>query len=557
MPVMAPLIGKYELRGTLGAGAFGTVYLGYQADLDRKVAIKELAPRYASDPAFLEMFRQEARIMGYLDDPHCVRVFDFLEIGGHAYLVSEFVEGASLRKVIESSGKLSPEQSLGVLKGCLMGLGHAHQLGLTHRDIKPENILADQEGTSKLADFGQAGQTGTGSSTGSSGSPAYMSPEQVHGQPLDPRSDLYSMGCVLFEFFTGRVPFIADNPMAMMRAQVSELPPDPRHQNPALPEAAVFMLGRALAKDPAQRYQSAGEFQAALEQAAQAGYGRDWERSASIKGMVAGAAALAAGAGVAGAVGAGAAGSAAAGTAAGGTTAATATVGTSGAGLTLTSAPVIAGGVGAVAVAGAAAVLLLTAAPALAGKNIIVNGDAEAGAGAPDSSQVVPPPGWNGSATFTAVKYGVSGFPTTKDWHPAKGADGKLDDSQPGQNFFAGGNSAQATATQAIDVSSAGGWIDKGGRHYEFKGYIGGYSSQGDQAVVEVHFLDSGGKSLGDSHIGPVTSLTRADQTGLFFSRTSGTVPVGTRKVQVKIVMTRTDGSYNDGYVDDLSLVLS
>src|SRR5207248_3597143 len=132
-------------------------------------------------------------------------------------------------------------------------------MGLTHRDIKPENILADPEGTSKLADFGQAGASGTGAATGSSGSPAYMSPEQASGHVLDPRSDLYSMGCVLFEFFTGRVPFMADSPLAVMRMQTSEMPPDPRGMNPALPVVAVEMLGRALAKDPGQRFQSAGE----------------------------------------------------------------------------------------------------------------------------------------------------------------------------------------------------------------------------------------------------------------------------------------------------------
>ncbi|HEY8739795.1 MAG TPA: serine/threonine-protein kinase, partial [Candidatus Dormibacteraeota bacterium] len=275
---MAEQIGKYQIRGTLGAGAYGTVYLGWQEDLQRPVAIKELGSQLVADPVFLQGFREEARIMALLDHPNCVKVFDFIETGDRAFLVSEFVDGASLRQVVRDTGTLSPQQSLGVLKGSLQGLGHAHHLGLVHRDIKPENILADREGTSKLADFGQAYfGAGPGAAGAMTGSPPYMSPEQARGGICDSRSDLYSAGAILFEFLTGRPPFMADNPMAIMRAHVSDPVPDPRKLNKSLPKQATKLMSRALAKDPAARFQSADEMLAALDDTARAGYGKNWE----------------------------------------------------------------------------------------------------------------------------------------------------------------------------------------------------------------------------------------------------------------------------------------
>ncbi|MDQ6748683.1 MAG: serine/threonine protein kinase, partial [Candidatus Dormibacteraeota bacterium] len=313
---MAGQVGKYEVRGTLGAGAYGTVYLGWQEDLQRPVAIKELGRQLVADPAFLEGFREEARIMALLDHPNCVKVFDFIETGDRAFLVSEFVDGASLRQVVLDTGPLSPQQALGVLKGSLQGLGHAHHLGLVHRDVKPENILADRAGTSKLADFGQAYfGAGPGAAGALTGSPPYMSPEQARGGICDARSDLYSAGAILFEFLTGRPPFMADNPMAIMRAHVSEPVPDPRKVNKKLPKQATKLMQKALAKDPAARFQSADEMLTALEETARSGYGKNWEQSAAIKGLVAASAA-----GAAGATGATAVGSA--------TVGATATAGT-------------------------------------------------------------------------------------------------------------------------------------------------------------------------------------------------------------------------------------
>jgi hypothetical protein len=545
---VAGTIGKYQVRGALGSGAYGTVYLGWQEDLERPVAIKELGSQMVADPAFLEGFREEARIMALLDHPNCVKVFDFIELGGRAFLVSEFVDGASLRQVVSDAGSLSPQQSLGVLKGSLMGLGHAHHLGLVHRDVKPENILADREGTSKLADFGQAYfGAGPGAAGALTGSPPYMSPEQARGGVCDARSDLYSAGCILYEFLTGRPPFLADNPMAVMRMQVSEVAPDPRKINKKLPKQATKLIARALAKDPGGRFQSADEMLAALEDTARAGYGKNWEQSSAIKGLVA---ASAAGVAVAaGAVGVAAAGAAAGATgtaAVGGTTvgAASTTV-AAGGGISGTT---IAAGAGVAALAGAAAVAYVVVSNAIFGHNLVVNGNAEQGSGATTSSQVVKPTGWSATGNFTVVKYGADVFPTANDPGPP----------DRGDYFFAGGNGPSSSANQTIDVSGAAGGIDSGSKKYALSAWLGGYGGQNDNATVEATFLDASGQALGSpARIGPVTDIARGGKSGLKIAQTSGDLPKGTRKILLKVLMARTDGNYDDGYADDVSLIIS
>jgi eukaryotic-like serine/threonine-protein kinase len=142
-------VGRYLFRSRIGSGSGGTVYLALEPDLERWVAVKQLAPELASDAGSLQRFREEAQTMARLNHPNCVRVFDFFEQDGNSYLVSEFVDGASLREVLQEAKELTPQQALGGLKGALMGLGHAHSLGLVHRDIKPENLLCDRQGTSK------------------------------------------------------------------------------------------------------------------------------------------------------------------------------------------------------------------------------------------------------------------------------------------------------------------------------------------------------------------------------------------------------------------------
>jgi hypothetical protein len=288
-------VGRYLFRSRIGSGSGGTVYLALEPDLERWVAVKQLAPELASDAGSLQRFREEAQTMARLNHPNCVRVFDFFEQDGNSYLVSEFVDGASLREVLQEAKELTPQQALGVLKGALMGLGHAHSLGLVHRDIKPENLLCDRQGTSKLADFGLATFKDSLPQQGlSQGSPLYMSPEQVKGEPVDQRADIYGCGCVLFELLTGRPPFVAENALAVMRMQAAEPVPNPGQLNRGLSTGVGQVVMKAMAKEPADRHQTAEEFLAALEEVARRDYGIAWENAASIAGPIA--AAIAAGA---------------------------------------------------------------------------------------------------------------------------------------------------------------------------------------------------------------------------------------------------------------------
>ena len=296
---MEERIGRYLLQGKIGSGSTGTVYLAVEPDLERRVAVKQLAPQLAGDPEFLRRFRDEARTMAHLNHPNCVKVFDFFEEGGSSYLVCEYVDGASLREVLDQAKKLSPRQALGVLKGALLGLAHAHSLGLVHRDIKPENLLCDRQGTSKLADFGLT-TSSTEQEAPSQGSPLYMSPEQAKGGPVDQRSDIYSCGAVLFELLTGQPPFVADSRLAVMHMHATEPVPDPRQFNRGLPAAVAQLVIGAMAKDPGDRPQSAEEFLALLEQAAKTTYGAGWETGASIAGLTAAAISAGAAAGAAG-----------------------------------------------------------------------------------------------------------------------------------------------------------------------------------------------------------------------------------------------------------------
>jgi serine/threonine-protein kinase len=287
--IPAGLGADYQVKGVLGAGATGTVYRAYQEFMDREVALKQLSPALTADPVFRERFRAEAEIMALLDNEHCVRVFDYFQRDDSDYLVTELIDGASLRQLVNHGGLLTPEQALGVLKGALQGLEHAHGLGLVHRDIKPENVLLDGEGTSKLADFGLAvTATGPGAAGGMPvGSPAYMSPESVGGGEVDARSDLYSAGAVLFELLTGRPPYVADSGLAVMRMHREAPVPNPHDVTGYLgPEVSGLVMG-SMAKDPADRPQTATQMLAALETAATEAYGPEWETRSSLKKRVA------------------------------------------------------------------------------------------------------------------------------------------------------------------------------------------------------------------------------------------------------------------------------
>jgi hypothetical protein len=284
--------GKYDSQGEIGRGPSGRVFRAYDKNNRRQVAIKELAPALTGEPGYIDRVAAEARLLATINSPNCVRVYEYFQQDGRHFIVEELVDGVSLHSAIQHSGRLAPEQSLGVLKGILSGLGFAHAQGVLHRDLKPGNVLLDRAGIPRLTDFDQAPVVGGPGAVGgvAHGTPAYMSPEVARGLPLDHRSDLYSAGVTLYELLTGRLPYIAATAAEMMRMHIEAPVPDPRDAVPDLPEDVAFVVGRAMTKDPATRPQSALEMYNELAAAAAAGYGPGWEAKSALGPLVAAAA---------------------------------------------------------------------------------------------------------------------------------------------------------------------------------------------------------------------------------------------------------------------------
>ncbi len=263
--------GRYEMKEILGAGGMGVVYRAYDRELQEPVAIKTLRPEaMAGGTAALERFKQEIRLARRIAHRNVVRTYDLGEVNGMYYLTMEYVEGTSLKQLIDSRGKLPVAVVLTIGKQLCRALEVAHAEGVIHRDIKPQNIVVDPTGFLKVMDFGIArlanppqgkGLTEAGVSIGT---PDYMSPEQLSGAELDVRSDLYAAGVVLFECLTGRVPYLADTPWALVAKHIEEDPPSPRELNADVPEALAALILTAMAKDPAQRFASAAEMHDAL-----------------------------------------------------------------------------------------------------------------------------------------------------------------------------------------------------------------------------------------------------------------------------------------------------
>src|SRR3954451_17763799 len=227
MPELVRTVGRYGIVSELGRGGMGVVWLAWQGDLDRHVALKELSRFHASDPMFARRFVRESRFAGSLTHANVVTVFDYFEHDGTPYIAMEYVERGSLRPYI---GTLTLAQIGGVLEGLLAGLAAAEAHGIVHRDLKPENVMVTSDGRVKIADFGIAKATTkmqTGAfltATGTTvGTPTYMAPEQAMAQDIGPWTDLYSVGCMAFEIFTGNVPFHdSDAPMAILLRHVNE-----------------------------------------------------------------------------------------------------------------------------------------------------------------------------------------------------------------------------------------------------------------------------------------------------------------------------------------------
>lgn len=270
----APLLyGRYEILSELGRGTSGVVYKARDPKLDRLVAMKILRPELASlEDAGVELkqrFHQEAVAAGRLTHPAIVAVHDVGEAEGRPFMVMEYIEGGTLADLLVGGRPLPLADAAGIVAQVCGALDYAHRHGVVHRDIKPRNILVGQLGVTKVTDFGTARILGANhTQTGTMmGTPAYMSPEMVRGQAADPRSDLFSLGVVLYEALTGVNPFNATDLAAVLYRIVNTAPPPLRHHNPLLPPALEGVVRRALAKDPESRYATATDFADALREA--------------------------------------------------------------------------------------------------------------------------------------------------------------------------------------------------------------------------------------------------------------------------------------------------
>ena len=267
-------LGKYEIQAEIGKGGTGVVYQGYDPLLDRRVAVKVLAPHLIQERGYVDRFLREARSAARLKHAGIVTVYDV----GHDqpgqenwyYIVMEYLEGQTLAQIIRQRGALPTDQALAILRRLGEALDYAHHYGLVHRDVKPGNIVVDSAGHATLADFGLArGAQGTTLTAvgGFVGTPQYMSPEQARGEKVDHRTDIFSLGVVAYEMLTGQTPYGMSTPHAVLHQLIYEPPPHARSWRPDLPAEVDRVLAVVLAKAPASRYETATSFVEALAQA--------------------------------------------------------------------------------------------------------------------------------------------------------------------------------------------------------------------------------------------------------------------------------------------------
>ncbi|MCL5952596.1 MAG: protein kinase [Chloroflexi bacterium] len=261
-------LGKYEILEEVGRGGFGVVYKARNTTLNRIEALKVLKSSLLEDPAFVERFQQEAQSAANLKHPNIVTIYQSGEEQGSYFIAMEFLWGKPLDKVIAPEKCLPLERVAKITTQLASALDQAHAEGLVHRDIKPSNIIVDDRDHATLTDFGLAKVLSHSVTTISGqilGTPEYMAPEQAQGQPADARTDVYALGIVAFEMLTGRAPFKADTSLAVLYKQVNEPPPSLRSLRGDLPEAVESVVNKALAKNPEERYQTAGAMSSALQ----------------------------------------------------------------------------------------------------------------------------------------------------------------------------------------------------------------------------------------------------------------------------------------------------
>jgi eukaryotic-like serine/threonine-protein kinase len=262
-------IGKYRIVGQLGRGGAGIVYKAVDETLGRDVAVKTLNPDLANTEV-MSRFRAEATILAKLNHPQIATIFELFREENELLMVMEFVRGETLDKLSERLGPIAPDRAAYLIDMILSALEHAHRAGVVHRDIKPANVMVTDEGGIKIMDFGIARVLGAEQKTIDfrlMGTPAYMSPEQVVGEEVDGRSDLYSVGVLFYRLLTGALPFSADTALGMLQRQIRDTPTPLHVHRPSLPAWCDQIVQRALAKTPADRFQSAEEFRDALSRA--------------------------------------------------------------------------------------------------------------------------------------------------------------------------------------------------------------------------------------------------------------------------------------------------
>jgi serine/threonine protein kinase len=258
--------GRYEIQSVLGEGGMGIVYKAYDRELDDLVAIKTRRSEGLSEnPSMLDRFKQEIRLARRITHPNVLRTYDLGQSNGSTFLSMEFVEGLTLKRLVETAPVLPTPVGLRIAKQICAGLAAAHEVGVIHRDVKSQNIIIEPTGALKIMDFGTARLTGDRGGTGTViGTPDYMSPEAVRGLPLDCRSDIYSTGVVLYEVFTGSLPFEGDSPLAVVMKHVNDAAPLPQSKNPWIEPGIAAILMKCVQKDPGARFQSMNELSEAL-----------------------------------------------------------------------------------------------------------------------------------------------------------------------------------------------------------------------------------------------------------------------------------------------------
>ena len=264
---LAALAQRYDILGEAGSGSMGNVYKARDRETGETVALKLLKPEIASDQAMMERFKNELLFARKITHKNVCRVYEFNRLSGIAYTSMEFVEGESLRSVLKRFGGLPLRKGIDLVLQVCSGLKEAHAQGIVHRDLKPENVMIDAQGNVKIMDFGIArSMEALTRMTGSmAGTPAYMAPEQVAGKPVDYRTDIYSLGLIMYEIFTGKQAFEADNAVAVALKQLRESPPPPHELEPAIPVPVERAILKCLEKEPPRRFQSIAQLESALQ----------------------------------------------------------------------------------------------------------------------------------------------------------------------------------------------------------------------------------------------------------------------------------------------------